>query len=251
MFNPDTNELDALILVGDDPASAERCLAALVAVSSHVTLRTWVIELRPHAGGRTSTQQRCAGTRVDELSGSPSARINRALAQGDAPLVLLLDGSSAVGAGTVRGLLEHIRRDAALGVVGLGALVCTTHAVRPGSAGPALLLRREALERVGAFPEDDRDFEAQAEAEAWCRRAERAGAVVQLTSAMPPVPARVPPSTLRLVPARRLDPELLERRVFRGRFASDAQFAQFGALLGRGTPEARGRAVAWKRPAHD
>jgi hypothetical protein len=219
MFTHDNIELDALILVGDDPASAERCLAALVAVSFDVPLRTWVIELQTDVKGRAPLQERCVWTRGVEATGSVSARINRALAQGSAPLVLILDGSHAVGADTVRALLAHLRHDASLGAVSDGALPRPLQVVRTGNVGPALLLRREALERAGAFLDDSRYCGVQAEAEAWCRRAERAGVVVQLTGVKPCDTVRVPRSTLRLVRAHDDAAERQERGASRGRNA--------------------------------
>jgi hypothetical protein len=201
----DTTELDALILVGSDPASAERCLGALVAVSHDVPLRTWVIELRQDLAGPTPLQQRCVWTRGVEALGSVSSRINRALTQGGAPLVLILDGSHAIDADTVRALIKHLRSAPELGAAGLGALERSTHSVRAGSVGPALLLRREALERVGALYDENHFCGAQAEAEAWCRRAELAGVVVQLTASQPSVarPAQCAP---RLVLKRAFAP---------------------------------------------
>ncbi len=198
MFTHDAAELDALILVGDDPVSAERCLAALVAVSLDVPLRTWVIEVRADKAEHEALQDRCVWTRGVEARGPVSARVDRAVSQGHAPLVLFLDGSHAIHADTVRALVEHMRRNPELAAAGLGALEDQAHVVRPGSAGPALLLRRAALERVGALLEGNCYAGLQSEAEAWCRRAEREGLAVQLSSAAPRVVERAAQPAPRL-----------------------------------------------------
>jgi len=222
MFTHGTTELDALILVGADPASAERCLAALVAVSLDVPLRTWVIEVRTDQDGREALQDRCVWTRGVEGTGPVAARVERALSQGRSPLVLVLDGSHAITANTVRALVEVLRRDLDLAAVGLGALPRCGDLVRPGSVGPALLVRRAALERFGALIEGDQFAGAQAEAEAWCRRAERAGALVQLSPAKPRIVERAAQPMPRLELSRRGAPVAGERRTFRAAFTPQA-----------------------------
>jgi len=243
LFPHDTTELDALILVGPDPAQAERCLGALVAVSHDVPLRTWVVELHEGVEGRTPLHQRCVWTRGIEASGSVSSRIDRALAQGGAPLVLILDGSEAVDADTVRALIKHLLSAPELAAVGLGALERSRHVVRRGSVGPALLLRRDALERVGALCDESQFNGAQAEAEAWCRRAERAGVAVQLTAAGPTVVAPAEQPTLRLALSRTSVPTAHERRTFRDRFDAQRTLAASENEAGKRAVDALGKAL--------
>ncbi|MEZ6016686.1 MAG: hypothetical protein R3F49_16330 [Planctomycetota bacterium] len=216
MFSNDTTELDAIILVGDDPATAERCLAALVAASIDVPLRTWVIEAAADIDGAAALHHRCVWTRSVDPIGNTSARINRALAQGHAPLVLVIDGSHDLDADSVRSLVQHLRDHTQVVAAGLGVLPAFAETLRPGTVGPAFIVRREALQDVGAF--DERSFAGmQAEAEAWCRRAERSGAEVCLSHRSK---LKLVPSTQRLVLSKPIDDPLLERRAFRGRFAS-------------------------------
>lgn len=213
MFTPLTTELDALILVGDDAANAERCLSALVSVSLDVPLRTWVIEVRDGSDRASALQERCVWTRSVEHAGTVAQRVNRALGQGGAPLVLVLDGSFAIDADGIRALVQHLRRSEALAGCGLGVLPRYAHELRPGVVGPALLVRRSALELVGAL--DERSFAGmQAEAEAWCRRAERAGAVVQVSAT---TPGRTLRTVERLVLAKPMAVPIHDRRTFRTR----------------------------------
>lgn len=220
MFPHDTTELDALILVGDDPASAERCLTSLVSVSLDLPLRTWVVEVRSDLAAAEALHHRCVWTRT-VAEGGTAERLDRALSQGNAPLVLVLDGGYAIDADAVRELVRKLRADESLSAVGLGVLPRLAHDVRPGAIGPALLVRRDALDVVGRF--DERGFAGmQAEAEAWIRRAQRAGLRVQVTSTAP-VTAREASAPLTLlkplprVAAAATQRPILERRTYRTR----------------------------------
>lgn len=217
MFTIDNTELDALILVGQDPAGAERCLSALVAVSMDVPLRTWVLEANSDPEQAAALRHRCVWTRGVEGAGTVSQRINRAFSQGRAPYILILDGSVPLAADTLRALIQRLRETPDAAAIGLGALEGFAQAVRPGSLGPALLVRREALETVGGF--DERGYSGvQAEAEAWCRRAEQAGQEVLLSSRPREVVRNVP----RLTLARPVVSPILERRMFRSRYGAGA-----------------------------
>jgi len=180
MFHHDDTELDAIILVGSDPAPAERCLGALVAVSLDVPLRTWVIEVHSDVERAAALHHRCVWTHSIDAEVGVAARVNRGLHQGRAPYVLILDGGVAVEADAVRALVRHLKANPGISAVGLGALAEFRGDVRRGALGPALLIRRDVLAQIGGI--DERGFAgAQAELEAWCRRAERAGYSVQLS----------------------------------------------------------------------
>ncbi len=188
MFHHDETELDAIILVGSDAAPAERCLGALVAVSLDVPLRTWIIEVHTDVERAVALQHRCVWTHSIDAEVGVAARVNRGLHQGRAQFVLILDGGVAVDANAVRALVRHLKANTELAAVGLGALAGHGHDVRRGAVGPALLVRRDALAHIGGI--DERGFAgAQAELEAWCRRAERAGYAVELSRAELPVAA--------------------------------------------------------------
>jgi len=227
MYALPRHELDALILVGDDPAIAERCLSALVAVSLDMAVRTWVVEVREGVGQGARLHERCVWTRAVAGHGSVQSQVERALSEGHAPLVLVLDGSAAIDADTLREALRHMERQSSLAAVGLGALGDSPRGVRgrdlaSGRVGPLLALRRTALDTIGGFG-TDRFAGAQAEFEAWCRRAERAGLDVALSAprealASPAIP--VAPEAARLRLMRTLESPVFERRTFRDRPSS-------------------------------
>jgi hypothetical protein len=223
MFHNDTTELDVLLLVGDDAAAAERCLAAIVAVSIDVPLRTWIVEAQADLEGAAMLHKRCVWARAVDPEGTPSVRVNRALGEGRSPLILVVDGSASIDADALRDLLRYARAHAELSAIGLGVLAERHRELRPGALGPVLVLRRDALHTVGGF--DERAFAGVgAEAEAWCRRAERAGLEVR-TSSVPTAdtrPGKVVRTSPRLVLGKPLDQTAiaLERRAFRSRLGA-------------------------------
>lgn len=178
---PRTTRIDALLLAGDDPSAAERWLRALAPISAEWPLTSLVIEGRSDPESAGSLRYRGASPASSANEGSITARVNRALALGDGPLVLLADAAQEVATEAIRRLVLYLEQHAEVDAAGLGVLGERALKIRSGAVGPVLLVRRAALAAVGAL--DELGYSGlQAEAEAWCRRAQRAGCRVELSA---------------------------------------------------------------------